>query len=319
MKISLALMVTLLAISCSDSKDDKQTTTTAPFSLAASDLAAPSNIQLLNETEVKAAVESADLHANDADSSSEEGGDACFDALLATAFVPTINGTVIRINSRIDASDCIRKQATAAGVTVNAMSAVYSFDVTYDCTGKDLSSLKGKALDADFNAEEFCSNGLKGKVNTRSDLISNYTIQGQAINTSTVSIDATSTASNDLCTVTANGASRGQSNCINISKTISTGTDAEVSYQKLISNNLVWTPSSNNEFYTSGTMTATFNDWNGTITFSGATTPPAYTLTKGGATVTGTVPLESTNLNLRSSFRKSIALQKLNIMKRLAR
>ena len=301
MKLAISLVLLGVLFSCGKTKDDETTVAaTDPNQLSASDLAAPTGITVLTKADVTQNINYLSLDATFKDSPKDTTTSKCDSVFTAPKVVAA--GNAIIVSATLDIKSCSNETAAAATPPsdLQLKSAIVKIYSRTECTGKDLSSYNGKTVGQieDLNLQTFCTSGYSVVSNSRSDLeIVSQTDTTYSFKTTT--IDAFGTADNGPCATTITSGTFKQTGCVEISKSISSGSNESVEYRKVTQKDLTWTASTADTWYKSGTMDVILNDWTGTVTFSGATTPPTYSFKKGSATVNGTVPARSTTLTNR--------------------
>ncbi|WP_141735487.1 hypothetical protein [Oligoflexus tunisiensis] len=310
-RLGIGLIVVSGLIACGKSEDNNSSgTTITPGNgkLSASDLAKPIALGEMSKFDVEMylLVHSSDFLATEAEVAeepeTEESDPDCIGDIMDQLTVKAEGDTVI-LDYGVDLTSCFQSawQTETSGATVELSHALASMYIRQTCVGMDLSSLNGKKLSE--MEDPGCDNSLI-MANSKSDVAGVLSAEGQTLDLTSISISSTSTENNEPCTITKTGNTLSQADgCVTIQ--ISTSADSsENEYVKYAGKSLTWVESTANTWYSSGSYDLELNDWTGSLTF-GPDATPAYTMSRGTETATGTLTLP-VGLHAKKAWKRAL-------------
>ncbi|RZA26824.1 MAG: hypothetical protein EOP10_02365 [Proteobacteria bacterium] len=214
----------------------------------------------------------------------------CFETQVEDLKLKAV-GDTISVDSSVDIGSCLATYYKNLGASeVKIEKAAYGFYFETSCAGGDYSAANGKNLkDAEAIFDSDCKSTISNLSSTVFTLKGSITVQGQVIKFDNESTTAISKADGTPCTITLANGVRTENGCVEVTRTVNAIDPAENFFQKSTSNNLTWTEATPGNYFESGSLSVVVNNWKGTITYSGASTPPTYSITDGTSTETGTL------------------------------
>ncbi|RYZ81286.1 MAG: hypothetical protein EOP04_24285 [Proteobacteria bacterium] len=318
-RISLALLASVYLMSCKE--DDKDTVFSGSAKLAATSVSAPASVPTLTAVDAKLELASFIpsprisasltklLQSDDdgaVDDADNDEGDGSSDAPVPTEEEDAVSsclqvqvegvklkayGDTVSFDATLDAAACIASSFKEANATeVKIEKAIISTYLEASCEGKDFSALNGKTLkEAATALEGECEGKITNFESSLSSSKGTITLAGQTIKFDIETTTANSKSDGTACVATIANGVRTENGCVSVEKTVDAIDPTNNSFRKTTSNNLTWNEANPGDYYDSGSFSVVVNNWSGTITYSGATTPPTFSITNGTTTETGTL------------------------------
>ena len=229
------------------------------------------------------------FYDNQPSSSSSSSSCAFFDAFSTATFEEDgVNTYKLAIND-MSVADCF---SGSSGITItSSKGSVFMYGVVVVDSSGNVIDLTGKTFS---NACSNCS--IKSQAQAMYMSVSGTSSQG---NIELISKQLISQSDGTACNV--NSSSTFTSDCYQQSYNSLAAADSTITLHKLIFKSGL-DASSSGTYYTSGTITFQYNNWNGTMTYSSDNTSaaPTYSATNGTDNVSGTYNYSSSSSSSRS-------------------
>ncbi len=229
-----------------------------------------------------------------------EDGDESFEKCFSIDEIKLeASGDTIILKKAVDAASCLKpilSEQAGSQASINIPMASFGINMKIQCPGADLSSYNGKKFsEMDASSDEVSSvcddGGAKFFVNLIGRIKYNMTLNENELEADANIKFIIASKEGDSCTLTAVTGGMKSDNCVHISGSVvnivSNGeSEVEREFQKIVFNDVVEPSDESALYYTSGTQTVTFRNWQGTVTHSG--TGFTYDFSNGTANVEGT-------------------------------
>jgi hypothetical protein len=299
--ISFALLTTASAVSCnldsSKGKDKQGAGPQSPFlSLAefTSDDLVPIESDMIGDY-----LNSVEEFVTEDFRESQESSSSACDRLVDSTEVSVI-GDKMTVGFEIDFKECRQKDLLAAGISgytiYEAKMRAYS---EMQCEGEDLSAFDGKSFTELEKFEgTFC---FKSRSLSHSEVV--YKSTGPGPNPKVGSTQEEAPTETDVRTLKITGSSATSGCEVTLEGDVYTQVGSCLDYtlerrkagqgdalHKLVTTGLTYKLA--DQYYRSGKISMDLYGWKGDMTYTGANTPPMWSLTKAGVTKTGTYSTE---------------------------
>lgn len=317
-RLGIGLIVLSSVTACGQKSEDNGNsgTTITPGSgkLPLDDLTKPTTLGTLTRADVISYMESSrsdflatEFEAPDTteetDSTEEDEVDCLGDAFSSIAV--TADGDTLTVNVDMNMAACLQSTLGQGsdGVTMSISKALMSVYIENTCMGADLSSYDGKKMSEMEDPPE-CDNNLL-LMNMKAEMAWTMTADGETVDMSTTSVTATGTAANEPCLTTKSGENYAQDGCVETFMSVNADSSSN-EYSKYTHKSLKWVDSTQNTWYSSGSIEVELNDWTGSVTFRGADINPLYTMTYGTETISGTLTVPASGLYFKSALQRAM-------------
>ena len=291
------IILSLVLLSCGkkeETGDEDDSTTNTAQSITNSDFSITNYSTYDNSSSSESGVvyqlnSNSSFYDNEPSSSSSSSSCAFFDAFSTATFEEDgVNTYKLAIND-MSVADCF---SSSSGITItSSKGSVFMYGVVVvDSSGNPI-DITGKTFS---NA---CSNCyLKSRAQAMYMSVSGTSSQG---NIELISKQLTSQSDDTACNV--NSSSTFTSDCYQQSYNSLAAADSTIAIHKLIFKSGL-DASSSGTYFTGGTITFQYNNWNGTMTYSSDNTSaaPTYSATNGTDNVSGTYNYSSSSSSSRS-------------------
>lgn len=315
-RLGIGLIVLSSLTACGEKEEEKSNsgTTITPGNgkLPLSELARPTGLADLTRADVISYMESSreDFLATeveypeDTETAEEEGEVDCFGDAFSSLEV-VADGDKISVDINLDMTGCLKTvwAQESEGVSADISKAVMALYLEQTCVGADLSSYNGKKLE-ELDAPPECENNYI-QTSMKSEMVGTMTANGQTVDINTTTFNSTATAANEPCLMTKSGDNYAEDGCVEIYKTVGAEGSEDNEFVKYTHKTLKWVDSTKNTWYASGSIDVELNAWTGSVTFSGASTNPAYTMNYGTETINGTLTVPS-GLYFKNTFQRAL-------------
>ena len=289
------------------------------FSLFSEQDLTPGALNSIPQDEVAAAL--AGYPALQSNSGSYGLADSASDCLSNTinALPVTAEKSNVKLFAEIDVKDCFAD--ADSGLTIEPIP--LRFLVWQGCKNDDLEKLDGKTI-AEVSEEANIGCSSEGSQQFIMNLDFKIIAKGEVVKGDVSfpvayeyrSLSAQQTADGSACTAAMDGDNWvWEDSCFHVSKQGVTQfdvggktiDDALVGdFLKLSYAGIAESSSSTASWYVGGRFDVILNDWTGTVTYSGADTPPAYSLVRGETTEDGSLSLAKASLLIGPSLENAI-------------
>ena len=266
--------------------------------LTRAELARGSKVNAISKAEAEAAIKNEkDLYDDGSQSKVRIKSDDCISRIVNSIPLKSYD-SYIGMGAEADITACAQ-QLFPSNITAAPSTLRIAFQ--WGCDHQDFSSFDGKTYgDLAQSEDAVCTSSTKidtllqikitlaaragTKLNYEKQLfIGHATAEGQPC---TSSIDGSELKHADGCLFT----NRDLNSIYKVNGTPDPDEGAE-NFTQLETSSLVSASGSDNVWFQSGTMKATFNNWTGDVTYTNATTAPTYSITNGTETATGSLGL----------------------------
>jgi hypothetical protein len=304
----------LLAVACSK-KDSGGAATTGSF-LKPSDFSNLTYDQITPEKALEQLKESNEIYDDEATSASTPSGDTGGSGSIPAMEtcmknnqpkVNVIEKSTINIDANIDILQCLKEQSGGTGGSTEGAKFAVRYVFNISCPGADFSDLQGKKLDeVGLSGDDLFSSTIEAKCKDSDSFrtFANYAFEL----TSTATGDEASeiivkgaqfAKDGTACTHSKVAGGYQTDGCLSINYSrANLGGQGEKELSILESSKLLNTVASNAKWFAGGAFKLSLNNVTGTLTYTGASTAPSYSLTNGGTPLTGT--LDDSTLALES-------------------
>jgi hypothetical protein len=295
MKSIMAVLFLFLVISCEKKKEESLASTfmevNSPF-LSAVDFTSE-NEYFLPQNYVSGNMSAWDELRNYQPSNES---DESFASCLTNFKFRTKSANTLILGGEENIAKCAAAAMSGSGFSIETYEIKTYVEIT--CTGIDLSQFDGQEATETVTdqIETVCGNVNHSLLsNSQLITISSYTSNGTTSKSSMIIQSARITATGEACAETFNASQWTRSNGCSYSQKLHYTISPSSVYQgkdsitKITYNDLIGSDTKTDPFYVSGNSDLYLMGWQGNITYLGVETPPNWSLTKEGTTVTGTL------------------------------
>jgi hypothetical protein len=275
--------------------------------LTRSELAKGSKVYAITKAEAEATIKNEkDLYDDGRPSAVQMTSDDCISRIVNSIPVKSYD-SYIGMGAEADITVCAQQLFPS---NITAAPSILRIAFQWGCDNQDFSSFDGKTYGELAQSEDaVCTSSTKietllqikitlaatagTKLNYEKQLfIGHATAEGKPC---TSSIDGSELKHADGCLFT----NRDLNSIYKVNGTSDPDEGAE-NFTQLETSSLVSASGSDNVWFKSGTMKATFNNWTGDVTYTNANTAPTYSITNGTETATGSLGLTKSLTSHRS-------------------
>ena len=291
------IILSLVLLSCGEKEETDDSTTTitnTAQSITNSDFSTTNYSTYDNSSSSDSGVvyqinSDSSFYDNNPSSSSSSSSCAFFDAFSTATFEEDGVNTYKLVINDMSVADCF---SGSSGITItSSKGSVFMYGVVVVDSSGNVIDLTGKTF------SYACSNCyLKSQAQAMYMSVSGTSSQG---NIELISKQLTSQSDDTACNM--NSSSTFTSDCYQQSYNSLAAADSKIAIHKLIFKSGL-DASSSGTYFTGGTITFQYNNWNGTMTYSSDNTSaaPTYSATNGTDNVSGTYNYSSSSSSSRS-------------------
>ena len=254
-------------------------------------LTPPDRLVTRTTDEIKTEIDADRSFFNNAPADDEAEAETCFSKTIAKHKIEAKRDR-IAIAFDADFKTCFKAELTAAGedITATVEEARMKLVIWYECPGVDLRQWDGKPADALMNSDSPClkaTEDVKHALNMRYVAKATYKVAGE---TRTFDVDMKYAAVNPndgACVARYESGVFTHDDCVSVVRTVDKSTgSAGSTYARQEAQSLK--AKAADKYYRSGKTNIEIDGWKGEMTYSGATTAPKYSMTKGTQRAAGT-------------------------------
>lgn len=298
-KVLAALLATTTLFTCGKKLEEESATLTIlppdPF-LTTAELTKGSKVNTLTKAEAETKIKTEkDFYDDGSSSTVKIKSDDCISKIMNSIPVKSY-GSYIGMGAEADITACAQELFPS---NVTAAPSTLRIAFQWGCDNQDFSSFDGKTYGELAQSQDAVCNSST-KINTLLQVrMTLAATSGTNFNYEKKLFIGQATAAGQACTSTIDGSElKHADGCLFTNRDLESiykvnGTsdpkEGTEDFTQLETSSLVSSSGSDNVWFKSGKMKATFNNWTGEATYTNATTAPTYSISNGTETATGTI------------------------------